>query len=151
MSNSPEKEETTKTAPKTKDTVNRAGRIRFQLPGDKRKTKREQMRKDNVKLQGKIVELIEPTEQMIVHALELAKPWESSGQIAMMARAQGFQLRLALCRIGDHEVNFDQLEGELLHQYLNEYERSFLIKAIDRLTSPPDEEVEDFFDSMQML
>lgn len=97
------------------------------------------------------VKLLEPNEDIINDSLELAAPWEQSGQVVFMSVAQGNQLRLCLVEVDGNPVDFAQLEGDGLHAIFNEYERSFLMKALEKISTPSNQEVDDFLKSMRRV
>lgn len=114
--------------------------------GEKARSKRHRGKKG-----GRVVVMLEPNEDIINDSLELAAPWESSGNIVFMSVAQGYQLRLCLLLVDETPIGFDDLEGEGLQQRFNEYERSFLMKGLERISTPPDQEVDSFLRSMRRL
>lgn len=98
---------------------------------------------------NRVVVLREPTEALIMQALDLTDPHMKSGsQGAAMVIAQGYQLRLCLVAVGDQEVSLSDVEGERLEALIDGYERTFLIKALEYLTTPPDDEVKAFLKSL---
>ena len=99
----------------------------------------------------KEVELILPTDDIIDQALELAAHFEKRSQAVFMHQAQLNQLRLCLRSIGGEQVGFRALEGGGLREHVTDYEQSYLVKALERLTTPKDRDVEAFLDTMEFV
>jgi len=92
----------------------------------------------------------EPTEAIIVNALDLIDPYIKRGNDKRaMIEAQWAQLRLSLVAVGNVEVSFQDIEGEGINKYLTMYERTFLVKALEFMTTPPDDDVEAFMSSLK--
>lgn len=89
-----------------------------------------------------------PTESIIGQAIELAHPHSKHGQMREMGAAQGAQLRLCLVSIDGQPVRQDQIQGDDLHNFINIKEYAMLIKALETLSTPPEEDVKGFLESM---
>ena len=103
------------------------------------------------KVKPREVQIAEPTEAIINQTFELAAPWEGRSDTLHMSVAQGIQLRFCLKNIGGKEVNYLDLEGSKLWDYIDMYEFSLLVRALDTLTSPRKTEVEDFLRTGELV
>lgn len=89
-----------------------------------------------------------PTEAIIGQALELAHPHSKGGQMREMAAAQGAQLRLCLVSVNGQAVRFDEVQGDDLFNVIDMKEYAMILKALEKLTTPPEEDVKGFLESM---
>lgn len=97
---------------------------------------------------GKAFVLRVPTESIVGQALELAHPFHKGGAMREMTAAQGAQVRLCLVSINGRQVRMDEIGGDDLFSLIDIKEYAMLVKALETLTTPPADEVDDFLKSM---
>lgn len=99
---------------------------------------------------GRVFVVRVPNESIVGKALTLAAVHHKDGYMREQLAAQGAQLRLCLVSVDGRPVRFDELQDDGLFKFIDIKEYSMLIKAMEKLTTPPAEDVEDFLSSMTL-
>lgn len=99
----------------------------------------------------RVVRLAEPTEAIVNQCFELAAMFERRSEALHMQVAQALQVRMCLVAVDGVSTTFRQLEGKALWDHIDLYEFTFLVRALDRLTSPPKADVDAFLESAQLV
>lgn len=98
----------------------------------------------------KDVHIIEPTPDLMDVCFELAGEHEKRGDGVFAYQAQLNQVRMCIKQFGDQHLTFEDLKGDGLQHHITPYELQYILKGLERLTSPPDAKVQRFLDSMQI-
>jgi len=94
---------------------------------------------------GTVIEIVEPNEDIMETAFDLAGPYEKRGRAIYLSKAEGYLLELCLRRVGEETFTYERLaDGGIKQHFDSEYKRRTLQQLMDKITTPEDKELEAF-------
>lgn len=95
--------------------------------------------------EGIEIELREPNDDLTDKAFTLASAHEKKARAVYLKHAQTNLLILCLKRVGDEPYTYEDLKDGGLEREFGEYKQRMLQQLLDKISTPEDQEVEDFF------